>query len=221
MPIIVHKNIAYVVSRSDFLKEYKKLDLKEKTVLEQFSKPGFDFNYSVLAITKLFEKGQKEHENDFNKRLYSFNFQNEDAQDIVMELLVFFSHFYHKIKVFDSNNSLQPISDYMLPFKKFYFKEDSKIILREGKMELTIFINQIKQIKGLINNFVIFFEDYLLHFCSDIRIGKFIKIIPLKYNADKQNYYKIDDYDYIFERNKPSKLKYAKYRQKGFLIIIQ
>ncbi len=221
MPIIVHKNIAYVASRSEFLDEYKKLDKREKSVMERFSKPGFDFGYSVLAMTELFEKGKKKHENDFNSRLYCFNFHNENAQDIVIELLVFFSYFYYNVKILNSDFSLQPINEYLLPFKKFYFKEQSSITISDGKLNFTISIKQIKQIKGLINNFVVFLDYNLIHFCSDVQFGTYIKIIPFKYNQDGNNYYEINDSDYIFERNKPSKLKLSKYRKKGFLVIIQ
>ncbi len=221
MPIIVQNKIAYVVSRSEFLREYKKLDKKKESVLEQFSNLGFDFNFSVLAITELFKMGKKEHENDFNKRLYCFNFYHEDAQKIAMELIVFFSYFYHNVKVLDSENSIQPIKEYILPYNKFYFQEKSSITINDGRLEYTFLIKQIRQIKGLVNNFVVFLDNQLLHFCSDIRFGKFIKIIPFKYNPDSENYYEINDFDYVFERNKPNKYKLLKYRRKGILVIIQ
>jgi len=147
MPIIVQNKIAYVVSRSEFLREYKKLDKKKESVLEQFSNLGFDFNFSVLAITELFKMGKKEHENDFNKRLYCFNFYHEDAQNIAMELIVFFSYFYHNVKVLDSENSIQPIKEYILPYNKFYFQEKSSITINDGRLEYTFLIKQITIIR--------------------------------------------------------------------------
>ena len=90
MPILVHKNISFVVSRAEFLREYEKFDKSEKSVLEQFSNPGFEFSSSVLAITELFKARKQNHANDSNKNIYSFNYQNKDAQSIVIELIIFF-----------------------------------------------------------------------------------------------------------------------------------
>ncbi len=221
MPIIVHKNISFVVSRAEFLREYKKYDKTEKSVLKQISNPGFDFSYSVLVITEIFEAKKKNHENDFNKKVYSFNYQNEDAQSIALELIIFFSKFYRKIKVLDSENSIQTINEYLLPFKKIYFQEKSKLTIKDGDLEFTIFLKQIKQIKGIVNNFIVFLDNYVIHFCSDIQLGKFIKIVPNKYEPDKVKYYSLNDNDYIFERNKPSKFKLSKFRKNGFLVMIQ
>lgn len=228
MPIFIHKNIAYVVSRTEFLKEYKKLDTEEKSILENLRK-GFDFTKSVLAITELFEKHKEKHknENEPNKSLYSFNYYEKDAQDITMELLVLFSKFYHRLKIFDNDESLQSIREYLLPHKKLYFKETSNITIKDGYIGYTFYINQIRQIKGLVNNFNIYFDNQILHLSSNVYTGHQIKIIPYNYNLynvvheEKLLNHQINDSNYVFESNKPSRFKLLKYRKKGFLVVIQ
>jgi len=220
MPIIIYKDIAFVASRSEFLTEYKKIETEEKSILEKIMK-GFDFDKSVLAITELYKRKEDEQKNDGNKRKFFFNYKDKDAQEITMELLVLFSKFYIPFKIIDSNNSLQPISEYLLPRAKFYFIEDSNITISIGDLYYNFFISQIRQVRGIINNFIIVFDHHIIHFCSELIDGKFIKIVPASYTANKEVYYRLNDFDYIYDRNRPSKYKLWKYRRKGFLVILQ
>ena len=91
MPIIVYKDIAYVTSRSEFLKEYEKQKKVKNHPMENLLESNFDFNLSFKTIIELYKKAKEKHKNDFNRRLYSFDYFDEDAQNIAMELLVFFS----------------------------------------------------------------------------------------------------------------------------------
>ena len=218
MPIIVQKNEAFVVSRSEFIEEYSKLN---KEYIPSISTSNFDVFDSIIAITNLYVKRSEEVLKDkFNKETYSFNYSEKEAQRIVLELLVFFSTFYYKIKI-RSNNGIQLIEDFLLPHTRFDYKEKTIITIEEGKMEYTFYINQIRHIKGIVNNFIIFFDDYSLHFCSDIREGKFIQFRPYKYKESYMNSYSVNESDYVFLRNLPNRFKLFKYRIKNFLVIIQ
>jgi len=221
MPIIIHKDIVYLVSRVEFLEEYKRINTVDKPITEITKSKDFDFTKSVLAITESYKNGKDRHANDLNKRLYAFNYFEKDAQDIVEELLVLFSSFYCKFKIFDNQNNLQLIEEYLLPHKNIRFQEKSNITISYRKLDYSLDISQIRQIKGLVNNFVIFLDNQILHFCSDIRFGKFIKILPFVYEINKENYFEINDFDYVFDRNRPNKYKFFNYRKKGFLVIIQ
>jgi hypothetical protein len=230
MPILINNNFAFVVTRSEFLKEYaviqekfKKQDVKEKNILDTIvdNFKGLNFTYSAIAIYKLYEKAKEEHKNDFNKRLFCFNFYEEEAQAIAIELLVLFSEFYHRIKILDAEDNLINIREYLLPYKKFYLFETSKITICDGKLQYSFFLGSIRQVKGLINNFSLFLDNQLLHFCHDAHAGYFMKITPRKYSFDGANYYEISDYDYVFERNKPNRFKLIKYRKKGLLVLLQ
>jgi hypothetical protein len=221
MPIIIHKDIVYLVSRVEFLEEYKGINTVDKPITEITKSKDFDFTKSVLAITESYKNGKDRHANDLNKRLYAFNYFEKDAQDIVEELLVLFSSFYCKFKIFDNQNNLQPIEEYLLPHKNIRFQQKSNITISYRKLDYRLDISQIRQIKGLVNNFVIFLDNQILHFCSDIRFGKFIKILPFVYEINKDNYFEINDFDYVFDRNRPNKYKFFNYRKKGFLVIIQ
>lgn len=220
MPIILFKNIAYVVSRSEFINEYRKLDKEETTVLKKLMKK-FDFEKSVLAITEIYNRGIEKHKSDEISKLFSFDYQMEEAQSIALELIIFFSEFYHKFSILDSEKNKQLINEYILPHKKKYFIEKSHIIINEGQIYYTLYINQISRIRGLINNFVIYLDNYLLHFCSDVGSEQFINIEPFMKNSINDNGYHLNDFDYIFERNKPSRYRLLKYRQKGFIVVIQ
>ena len=90
-------------------------------------------------------------------------------------------------------------------------------------MYFTLYLDQIKRIKGIVNNFVIYLDNFILHFCSDINIdnGFFIRIEPAIKDMNGEIHYQINDFDYMYDRNKPSKYKLLKFRQKGFLFLIQ
>lgn len=219
MPIILYENIPFVVSRSEFLSEYKKLETINQSNINLLK--GFDFGISVSAITEIFIKSKELHKDDSNSRVYSFNFYEKDAIDITLELLLFFSKFYFRLKILDSNDCFQNIKEYILPQKEYYLKEDSSIKIQDGKMSYHICLNQIKQIQGLVNNFVICTNNQLIHFCSDVSFGKRINIISVQYNCNSVKSYGINDFDYVLERNMPSKFKLWRYREKGFLIVIR
>ena len=218
MPIIVYNRIAFVVTRSEFLNEYKQLDNDETSILKNITKT-FNFEKSVQAITKIYEKEKQEKNPE--SRHYRFDYYGQNAQSILLELTLFFSKFYHKLCIYDSAKILQSIDEYVLPHKKKYFTEKSHIVFNDGHLFYTIYLNQIKRIRGLINNFVVYLDTHTIHFCCDVGSGQFISIEPIVVDSKNEIIYQINDHDYIFERNKPSKYKLLRYRQKGFLVIIQ
>jgi len=219
MPIVLFENIPFVVSRSEFLSEYKKLDIAKISAFYFFK--GFDLGFSIAAITEIFIRRKEQHKNDFNSRFYSFNYYGKDAQDIAMEILLFFSAFYFKLKILDSDKFTQDIKEYILPHKKFYFKEESLIEIQKNKMSCFIKLNQIQQIKGLVNDFVICTDSQLIHFYSDVMFGRGITIKSVEYSTNSIAEFGINDFDYVLERNMPSKHTLWRYRKKKFLFIIQ
>jgi len=222
MPIVLYKNIAFVVSRTEFFEEYRKLETEEKSILKRLTQ-RLDFEKSITAITELYSRATEKQKSNENSRLYSFDYNGEDAQNIVLELILFFSEFYHKLKIYDSEKSLQSIHEYLLPHKKKFFLEKSHFTINSGLMYFTLYLDQIKRIKGIVNNFVIYLDNFILHFCSDINIdnGFFIRIEPAIKDMNGEIHYQINDFDYMYDRNKPSKYKLLKFRQKGFLFLIQ
>jgi len=222
MPIVVHKTIAFVVSRAEFFEEYSKLKTEEKNILKRITQM-LDFEKSIAAITELYSKAIEKQKPNENSRLYYFDYKGEDAQNIVLELILFFSEFYHKLKIYDSQNSLQSIDEYLLPHKKKFFLEKSHITINSGLIHFTLYLAHIKRIKGLVNNFVVYLDNLILHFCSDINLdnGVSIRIEPAIKDVNGEIHYKINDFDYIFDRNKPSKYRLLRFRQKGFLFLIQ
>ncbi len=224
MPIILYDNIAFVVSKSEFLTEYKKLETKQASILERISS-GYDFDLAVTAITELYTKGKEMHKDDLQSQLYSFNYSEGDAQGIVMELLVLFSALYHKsrIKICDTSGVHHFIRDYLLPHQVFHYWEDRKILIADRDFNFSFQIKEIKQIRGVLNNFVIHFNHLLLHFCFDAFHGKYIKIVEHNYDFFRMNKnigYEICDFDYVFDRARPSKRFLWKYRREGFLVVL-
>lgn len=223
MPIVIYKSIAYIVSKAEFLTEYKKLESKQKSILEQISS-GYDFDHSVLAITELYSQGKEKHKDDYNSQLYSFDYYDNDAQSIVMELLVLFSALYHKnkIKIYDTTGVHHFIKDYLLPHRVFHYWDDRKIIIEDKNFDFTFQIQDIKQIRGLLNNFVIHFDSLLLHFSFYAGHRK-ISIIQHNYSFYKTHKdvgYQICNYDYFFDLGRPRRRFLWKYRKKGFLVVL-
>jgi len=224
MPIVLYNNIAYVVSKSEFLTEYKKLENNQKTILERISS-GYNFDLAVAAITELYSKGKELHKGDFNSRLYAFNYCEGDAQSIVMELLVLFFALYHKnrIKIYDTTGVHHFIKDYLLPHQIFHYWSDREIIVADKNFNFTFRIHDIKHVRGILNNFVIHFDNLLLHFSFDPLQGKHISVVQHNYDFYKTHKdigYEICDFDYVFDRGRPNNRFLRKYRKKGFLVVL-
>lgn len=224
MPILFYGNDIYIVSYSEFLQEYKKINPEEKSVLKMIT-DGFDLSGSVLAITEIRKKEIKKQKNDYNSRLYSFDFFEKDAQGIIRELLVVFSELYYcnKLSISDNNGFRYSIIGFLLPHGHLYLPEDPSISLSDKLLSITFSIKEVREVRGLVNNFVVHLDNLLLHFCYDVVQGKGIKIFSYDYTFWKDKIekgYQICDYDYVFERQRPSKRFLRKYRRNGFLVVL-
>lgn len=211
MPIFLIKDLPIIVSKTEFLREYN----YEGTNKSAFSfLDGYDFAESIGAMLKIWKKreGRDKDIEDF------FSYKGNEAQEIVVELLVFFSHFYGVFKLLDGEDSIQPIKEYILPHKKFYFKEDQVVKLMINRTIHVIHLNKIRFIKGLINNFV-FSTDSTSYYFSTYR-GKRLLIEPNRYNYNGDISVDVCSHSYHFNYNRPSKWKLFQYRKKGCLIIM-
>lgn len=224
MPILLYDHIAYVTSKSEFLTEYKKLENNQKSILERISS-GYNFDLAVTAITELYSRGKEKHKDDSNSRIYSFDYYEGDAHSIVMELLVLFFALYHKnrIKIYDTSGMHHFIKDYLLPHQVFHHWEDREIIIADRNFNFKFQTKDIRQIRGVLNNFVIHFNNLLLHFCFDASCGKHINMVQHNYEyfrTYKDIGYEICDFDYVFNRARPRKRFLWKYRKNGFLVVL-
>lgn len=224
MPILFYGNDIYIVSYSEFLQEYKKINPEGKSVLKMLT-DGFDLSCSILAIAEIRKKEIETHKNDYNSRLNSFDFFEKDAQGIIQELLVVFSELYYcnKLSISGKNGYRYSIVEFLLPHDHLYLPKDSSISISDKLLSVSFSIKEVREVRGLVNNFVVHLDNLLLHFCYDVVTGKGIKIFPHDYsfwNGKIEKGYQICDYDYVFDRERPSKRFLRKYRRNGFLVVL-
>jgi hypothetical protein len=224
MPILIYEKVVHVVSFSEFVQAYRKICPEEKPILERLTK-GFEFTASVGAMSRLWAKRKETYQNEDPPRLFSFNYQGNDAQNIAMELLVLFAALYHSGKLFisDGTNNVISIQDYLLPHGHHYNQIRPDITVMDNRFKLEFSIIQIREIRGIINNFVIHLDNQLIHFCYDGYYGKKINIVQHNYDFYKDRTdrgYTICDYDYVFDRGRPRWSFLRRFRRNGFLVII-
>jgi hypothetical protein len=221
MPILLYKDNAHVASRLEFINEYKKLVVEDNSILKRITDP-FDFEKSVFAMSNIYSRVLEKKKLHTDEGLYSFDYHDDDAKDIALELILFFSEFYHKLKIFDSSKNLLSIKDFLLPHRILFFNEKSHFVITDGLLHFTIYLSQIKRVKGLVNNFIFYLDNLIIHFCSDISvdIGTYISLEPAVKDVNGKIHYQINDCDYLFKRNKPNRYKLLKFRRKGFIFVI-
>jgi hypothetical protein len=211
MPIFLIKDLPIIASKTEFLRKYNNEEIKKSAF--SFLK-GYDFTESIGAMLKIWKEREVR---DLEKEHY-FAYEGKEAQEIIVELLVFFSHFYGVFKLLDSNDSIQPIKEYILPHVRFYFKEDQSIKLMIERTIHTVHIDKIRFIKGVINNFVVSTDSTSYYFLT--YRSKRILIEPNKYNYNGDISVDVYSQSYHFNFHRPSRWKLLRFRKKGCLLIM-
>jgi hypothetical protein len=163
---------------------------------------------------------------DYNAEAkFSFAYYGEEVQEVVLEILLFHSHFYGGFEVIglndDDTETILSITHIIRssPNRNLYSFRTVKINYKN--LIIQIHPSLIKGIRGLVNNFVIETDNVLIFFSSTPSIKERILV--------KENLYKdrlfdsnrsINCRDYILTRNLPSKRELGKYRQSGRLCIM-
>lgn len=138
---------------------------------------------------------------DVDKEHY-FAYESKEAKEILVELLVFYSHFYGVFKLLDSNDDIQPIKNYLLPRDRLYFGENKSIKLL---IERTVHIDKIRFIKGVINNFVVSTDSTSYYFLT--YRGKRVLIEPNRYSYNGDISVDVYSQSYHFNFHRPSRWK--------------
>jgi hypothetical protein len=213
MPILLYKKHITVVSHEEFFNVYKSLLQSSRAEMTSHDVvSGFD----ALAMSKIFEK-RKNNSDPFNTSLYRFEYKDIEAQMLTIELIVFFSEFYNSaLKVYDSEDNLQKISNYIVPHKLNYQFEKKSITIKYKKIRYTLLLIEIREVYGIINNFRINTDRNIFHFSCNPYTGKKFQVLPYRKNYMRE--YRTNDYYY--ESNTPSRLKFLSRRKRGFLFIM-
>lgn len=210
MPIFIIKDWPIIASKSEFLSEYSKLPAINN---------GEELNTACQIMLDLDKKRElnTKDKSDWEMNRYNFSYSENEAKEVVVELLLFHSYFYGGFELYDWNDKKIDISDFV---RSFHLKDDQftrlKIVLNDLSIELSL--ADIKRIQGVVNNFVIETEKLLYFFSSTIYIKKRIRIVLNTFNDVSSK--SANGASYIFDSNRPNKNKLRKFRTHDCLLIM-
>lgn len=218
MPIFIDNRDVFILQKHDFHVRYSGILPKKESMFSEISVDDKAYSTFLSRMSVHYRTIEKLVESKDGVMISNkFDFHGGEAQELILELILFFSAFYIKLDVLTGRNSKQNISEYILPHLKDYISNGHYIVVKQKKIEILINRKKVNRVIGIPNNFLIFHDQYIIHFCKDVFLGKFIKLIPI---SSTTNYFEgLRCFDYIFERNKPSKYRLNKYRIDKRLII--
>lgn len=212
MPILLIKNVPIICSKSEFLREYIKFDANYKSAFNNYE---FDFYKSIKAILNVHEERNIKDIDDSGKRgRLDFYYLDEEAQELVFELVLFFSYFYGKFNVLFHGQKVS-IKDFILPKKIQNSICNEWVVIKSKGSIFRIDAQNAKLLEGNVNHFVIYTETNIYYFSSTVYAKKGIEVYP---NNGQKIF--INRSEYILNSNRPSQRKLRRYRERSILVLI-